>query len=741
MNLLDLVIKIALQDDASKKIGGITNGITGKLSSAAKTAAKLVAAGVAAAVGGIVALTKQALDAYANYEQLVGGVETLYGNMAQTVIANADQAFQTAGMSANAYMEQVIGMSGSLIQSLDGDTAAAAAAANRAIVDMSDNANKMGTDIERIQDAYRGFARGNFTMLDNLALGYGGTRTEMQRLLDDAERIKASQGEMVEYSIDSYADMVEAIHVVQTEMGISGLTAQEAAEAVATGAMTQEEAFEAMGTTAKEATTTIQGSIGMMQAAWENWLTALGNEKADLSAMTDYLIQSIETVASNVVPRVAIIGERIMAALPDVIGKVAAAIPEVFGAFIGPILDDISSRFNAAFGTNIDLTASIGDMFARLQETMQGPLEAISLAFDKISAAVGPFVEQWGPMLAALFTDVIMPAFGYSIAIIGDFVALLLQIGTSAGEAVEAAITWFQQLPENVGNAINAVVEWFQSLPDRAYAALQDLHERAQAWGDSMGEKARTTGQNFVNGIVNFVQTLPSKVWSFLSNIISRVASWASNMASNASRAGSSFVSNVVSFVGSLPARIGSFLSNVISRVASWVSQMASKASSAARQFANNLINGIRNLPSRVASIGGDIVRGIARGITGAAGAVVSALGGVVSSAISAAKSKLGIASPSKVFRDEVGRWIPEGVAEGIYGSGDTIQDAFDSVMSLSSPPLSFGVASATGFAGGTYNTYNVYIDGDALNVNDKIASALGVLVEAVEQTHGMGRA
>lgn len=714
MNLLDLIVKIAVDDDASGKIDGIAGGITGKLSAAARTAAKLVAAGVAAAVGGVVALSKMALDAYADYEQLAGGVETLFGDAADTVMANAAIAYQTAGLSANEYMQQATATSAALIQSLGGDTAEAARLTDMALVDMSDNANKMGTSLDSLQDAYRGFSRGNFTMLDNLALGYGGTRAEMERLLEDAERIKASQGEMVDYSIDSYADMIEAIHVVQDEMGITG-------------------------TTMEEASTTIQGSIGMMKAAWQNWLTALADDNADLSGLTDQLIASIETVASNVVPRLGIIAGRIMAALPDVIGRVVNEIPVVFGQFIGPILDDISARFNEAFGTNIDLSAGIGEMFSRLQTTMQGPLEAIGLAFDKISAAIGPFVEQWGPMLAALFTDVIMPAIGYAIAIIGDLVALLLLIGTSAGEAVQSAITWFQQLPENIGNAINAVVEWFQSLPDRAYAALQDLLARAQAWGDSMGERARTTGQNFVNGVVNFVQTLPSRVWSFLSNVISRVVSWASNMASNASRAGSSFVSNVVSFVGSLPARVGSFLSNVISRVASWVSQMASRASSAARQFANNLINGIRNLPSRVASIGGDIVRGIARGITGAAGAVVSALGGVVSSAISAAKSKLGIASPSKVFRDEVGRWIPEGVAEGIERTAGSIQSAFDKAMELDvvAPPLT--AAGAVG-AGGQSVVYNVYIDGDALGVNDRITAALGVLVEAVEQTHGMGR-
>jgi len=188
---------------------------------------------------------------YADYEQLAGGVETLFGKSSQSVIDNASKAYQTAGMSANEYMETVTGFSASLLQSLGGDTQKAAEKADMAIRDMSDNANKMGSDIESIQTAYAGFSKQNFTLLDNLKLGYGGTKTEMERLLKDAEKISG-----VKYDISSYGDIVDAIHVVQTEMHISGLSAEEAAEKVRKGEMTQEEAFAAMGTTAKEASTT-----------------------------------------------------------------------------------------------------------------------------------------------------------------------------------------------------------------------------------------------------------------------------------------------------------------------------------------------------------------------------------------------------------------------------------------------------------------------------------------------------
>src|SRR5574344_1381281 len=215
MNLMDLFVKISVDDQASSQVEAIGS----KLKSGLATAAKVGAAAVAAAGTAIVAVGKQAIEKYAEYEQLVGGVETLFKKSADTVMGYAENAYKTAGLSANEYMNTVTSFSASLLQSLGGDTKAAAEKANVAITDMSDNANKMGTSMEMIQNAYQGFSKQNYTMLDNLKLGYGGTKAEMERLLEDAEKISG-----VEYDISSYADVVDAIHVVQTEMGITGTT-------------------------------------------------------------------------------------------------------------------------------------------------------------------------------------------------------------------------------------------------------------------------------------------------------------------------------------------------------------------------------------------------------------------------------------------------------------------------------------------------------------------------------------
>lgn len=236
-----------------------------------------IVSGVKAVASGIKSLISGAIEGYGEYEQLVGGVETLFGSSADTVIKNAENAYKTAGLSANAYMETVTSFSASLLQSMGNDTEAAAKKADLALTDMSDNANKMGTDMQSIQNAYQGFAKQNYTMLDNLKLGYGGTKEEMQRLIDDANALNAAQGNYTNYSIESYADIVDAIHTVQTEMGITG-------------------------TTALEASTTVEGSINSMKAAYQNFVTGLGDQDADIGALTEELIQSAGNVAKNVLP-------------------------------------------------------------------------------------------------------------------------------------------------------------------------------------------------------------------------------------------------------------------------------------------------------------------------------------------------------------------------------------------------------------------------------------------------------
>ena len=283
MNLLDLMIKVGLKDEASGKVEGVASKVVGTLGKAGATAAKAIGVGVAAVGAGVAAVTGMSMNAYAAYEQNVGGIQKIFGNMGKsledyaamtgqsveqcsgkwqqleqaqtTVLANADAAYKTAGLSANRYMEQVTGFSAALVSSLGGDTVKAAKYANTAMVDMSDNANTFGTAMEDLQNAYQGFAKQNYTMLDNLKLGYGGTKEEMQHLIKDAHAVNSA----VDESSLSFDNIVLAIHTMQEQMQIAG-------------------------TTSREAATTIEGSCNMAKAAWENWVTELGKDDADMQA-------------------------------------------------------------------------------------------------------------------------------------------------------------------------------------------------------------------------------------------------------------------------------------------------------------------------------------------------------------------------------------------------------------------------------------------------------------------------
>lgn len=360
MNLLDLFVKISVDDgDVDKGFSETSSKaetLAGKLKGGLATAAKVGGAAIAAAGAAAVAITKQAVENYGEYEQLVGGVETLFKSSADTVMQYAANAYQTAGMSANEYMTTVTAFSASLLQSMGNDTDAAAEKANLAITDMSDNANKMGSSMESIQNAYSGFAKQNYTMLDNLKLGYGGTKEEMQRLLDDANALNAAQGNYTNYTIDSYADIVDAIHTVQTEMGITG-------------------------TTQLEASTTIQGSIASMKAAYDNFITGLGDENADMAELITNLLGSTVTVAENLLPVVERVLENIGVVVqekgPEMIEKFVSyaveKLPQVIELGMKMVMAIVSGLAN-----NLpQIVRSVLDMMATIVKTFVSSLPDI----------------------------------------------------------------------------------------------------------------------------------------------------------------------------------------------------------------------------------------------------------------------------------------------------------------------------------------------------------------------------
>ncbi len=360
--------------EALKKLGKESDDSGGKMEkfgNVLKGIGKVAGAAFGAAAAGIGALAKQAVEGYSDYEQLVGGVETLFGAGGQsledyaksvgksvdaakgeydklikaqdTMISNANDAYKNAGMSANEYIENVTAFSASLIGSLDGDTQKAADAANQAMIDMSDNANKMGTDMDTIVQTYQSLSKGNFQMLDNLKLGYGGTKTEMERMIADANAIKKANGEMADLSIDSFADMTEAIHIIQDEMGISG-------------------------TTANEAGTTIQGSASAMKAAWSNLVTGMADENADIDQLITNLVDSLGSFLENLLPRIVTATEGII----KVIERMVPLIPPLIEKFLPVVIDGLMNLLDgvvAVLPTVIDtILQVIPDLLKKLIE-------------------------------------------------------------------------------------------------------------------------------------------------------------------------------------------------------------------------------------------------------------------------------------------------------------------------------------------------------------------------------------
>ncbi len=475
MNVGEIVYKILGDDADFKKVMGNVGKLATKTMSVIAEAALAASAAAATAVG---ALAKEAVASFGNYEQLVGGVETLFKDSADVIKGYADEAYKTAGMSANAYMETVTGFSASLLQGLGGDTAKAAEIANQAVIDMSDNANKMGTDMSLIQNAYQGFAKQNYTMLDNLKLGYGGTQSEMARLINDSGVLGDSMTVTAEtVNSVSFDKIIEAIHVVQTEMDISGISAEEAAEAVANGTMTEEEAFEAMGTTAKEASTTIQGSITSMKGAWENFMVGLADPTQDFDRLVSNLVDSVITVSENLMPRIMAVLPQMATGITELAGQLLPLIPETLNAMLPDVIDGANSLIAAL----LDTLSSIAD--TAIPIVTENADEIIDTLLTGLVSAIPNLVSSAADLCTALITAILDNADIITQGAVDVVVALAEGIGnnldTLVPAAVRAILTIVDTLIYNIDEILDAAEELIRGLADGLIDALPELLAKA----------------------------------------------------------------------------------------------------------------------------------------------------------------------------------------------------------------------------------------------------------------------
>ena len=461
------------------KANVLGNVITGGL--------KKLASAVKEVGSAILNVGKQALNSYADYEQLVGGVETLFKDNASTVENYANNAYKTAGLSANEYMNTVTSFSASLLQSLNGDTAKSAQVADMAITDMSDNANKMGTDMSMIQNAYQGFAKQNYTMLDNLKLGYGGTKSEMERLLKDAQKISG-----IKYDISNLNDVYQAIHVIQGELGITG-------------------------TTAKEASTTIQGSVSAMKSAWQNMLTgiATGNKK-NIGNLVNNLADSVITATKNILPRIQEIASGIVSVLPQIIEQINENLPMLLDSgvqILNTLMEGIITNLPAIMqGANQIISTLLSTLVSMLPKIIEMGIQLIVSLVQGIAQQLPTLIPQ---MIDAviLIVDTLLD----NIDLIID-AGIQLLIGLAEG-LIEALPQLIEKIPVIIEKVINAITNNLPKLVEMGITLIVKLAEGLIKAIPQLISKIPEIISSLVNGFKNYF----SNMWEVGKNIVSGI--------------------------------------------------------------------------------------------------------------------------------------------------------------------------------------------------------------------------
>ena len=821
-----------LKFDTSLDSGGLQSGM-GKVAGIAQQALGVFSGQMMTrAVDSLVNLGKTALSSVGALEQNVGGVETLFGDTADAVIAAADRAYQTAGMSANDYMSTVTSFSASLLQSLGGNTEEAAKVADMAIIDMADNANKMGTSMDMIQNAYQGFAKQNYTMLDNLKLGYGGTKTEMERLLADAQKLTG-----VKYDINNLNDVYQAIHVIQEEMGITG-------------------------TTAKEASETLEGSMAAAKAAWDNFMNGSGDadQLADafataadnivknlaeiiprfaetLPALAGAIVSQIPGLAAAIVPAVLSAGQSILeqardavtafdfvAAAEDAVQKITDFISsDGLGSFLGCLVDIFTGIVNGISSmlpvllpalveliaytvtTLIDqlpallecalqliigladgLLAALPVLIAALPEIINSVVsflvaavpqilqagitlllalvDALPTVIDALIAALPQIIESTVSTLTAAVPQILQAGITLLLAlieaipvIVPQIVAALPQIITAiingliaAGPQVLASAqeVWGQitaAVPQLIADIGAAVPEIINGIVNGLAAGASAVWDAACQLGSNilggiksfLGINSPSTvmaeqGNYIIQGLLNGLETMPDAVnqlfqstldsittWG--SNMVARIGEWGANMATTAGTAMNTMVQTVIQWVQQLPEQVWVWLVNTANKLNQWTIQLVQKGQAAATGLVNAVLDGVRTLPGLMVSVGSDIVQGLWNGISAGWSWLTNKVADLAQSLLQAAKNALDIGSPSREFRDEVGRWIMPGIGEGIDRSmPETLQNlkaragelvgAMRAELAASTSQMALGASHAAGLRAAGVGT-TVYYD------------------------------
>lgn len=635
-------IEQAIGGDAAVSSAGASIG--GKLAGAIKVA--ITAAGIGAALG-------KALTEGAALEQSIGGVETLFKGSASQVTAAADQAFRTAGVSANGYMEQVTSFSATLLQGLGGDTAAAAKYANQAIIQMSDNANKMGTDMSAIQYAYQGFAKDNYTMLDNLKLGYGGTQAEMARLINDSGVL----GDSVKVTADTVKDVpfnsiIDAIQVIQDNLGITGTTAEEAA-------------------------TTLSGSFASMQAAASNVMANLTLGR-DVGPALQGLAQTVTTfLAGNLLPAIGnILSALVLQVIPvgtQMLQSLGAGLAQGVPNFLAqalPMVLQFTETLRTNFGNIVDAGV---DLLLNLAQGIANGLPTLIEYVPQIVTNIAGLINDNAPKLLAAGLHIIVTLGLGLIQAIPTLIANIPQI-IQAVVSVFTAFNWISlgsniitMLKNGITSMVSAVQSAGTSIFDAVKNAIANLPSALQSIGNnavssmasglkSMLGSVLSAARGILTGIVGIIKGLPGQLWSLAKSAASKL--WNAFIVNDWNGLGTNIIQGIINGIGSMAGALWEAATNV-----------AKSALNAIKSFF-----GIAS-PSKLMQfeIGPYIPQGLALGIEKNAGYVTDAMDDLGLQSTSRLRSTIAAGTPSV---NSVGSQADHAVLDAINAAARTIVQA-----------------------------------------------------------------
>lgn len=674
-----------------------------------------MAKAVTATSAGVSALCAAAVNSYADYEQLVGGVETLFGaggdsieqyaekvgksvddtrkeyeqlmRAQDEVLTNASAAYKTAGLSTNEYMETITSFAASLKQSCENELEAARAA-DQAVIDMADNANKMGTSMGDIQNAYQGFAKQNYTMLDNLKLGYGGTKGEMERLLTDAQALTG-----IKYDIDSLSDVYEAIHVIQTELGITG-------------------------TTAKEASTTISGSLNAMKSAWSNLVTCVADDNQDFDKLVDNFVESVGVASQNILPRIEIaiigIGKLIEKLIPAVIDEIPCFMENILPDLINSGINMVNSLVEGISQNLPQIMSSVMEIVILFADTFLNMLpQIIDLGLQVIlQLAIG--IAEALPTLIPTIVSVLLSIVDVLISNIGLLVdaAIQLMMGLANG-LVNALPVLIERLPEIVMSIVNALIENIPVIVQAGGAIIDTLARGILENLPSLLEKVPEIVINVVSALINAAPELLRSALEMITVVGRGLITYLPQLIQKIPQILNSMVNSFFENAPKLLKAALKLITTIADALITYLPQLIAKVP----QIINTLKNEFLNLLSGFADVGKNIIDGIWSGISAGWDWLTGKVKGLADSLFEAAKSTLGIHSPSRKFK-----WLAQMCVAGWDEGAEDLMDTRDMTRNINASfsTQKMNAAGAKALQGSSgFGDFN-----QTINVNQPVSTA-----------------